>query len=134
MGRVSSALRKRKKNQKGFTLIEMLVVISIMGILAAIVTISMVAVINSAQSRANDAEMHTVQVALDTMAAEQQLNATAICSDPTFSTSDMALFPKNAAVGAPSGSPVPLFPRYLRTETMKRAYKCDLNGIVSPGP
>jgi type IV pilus assembly protein PilA len=140
MDRALNALRKRRRNQKGFTLIEMLVVISILGILAAIVTISMVGVAGLAQSRANDAELHTIQTALDTMANEQALDANAVCPADQGSTSDMQAFPKNATVVNPGATPpapgtrIALYPRYIRSpQVTKRTYTCTTDGQVKVG-
>ena len=123
-------LRKRRRDQRGFTLIEMLVVISILGILAAIVTMSMVGVTNLARTRAQQAELQTIQVAVDTMANEQNLPATAVCPDGPSSgsaTHDMGIFPTVTA----SNGVVPLYPKYLRIETTTtQAYYCDSNGTV----
>ena len=118
--------RLRAGNQRGFTLIEMLVVISILGILAAVVTIGTVGAIGFAQARADDTERNTVQVALDVMGAEQGLQPSQLCPNPSSSTSNMA--------GFPVGGDHPLYPRYLRSpQFTHRPYKCDLSGTVSPG-
>jgi len=139
MDRLAKALRRRRKNQKGFTLIEMLVVISILGILAAAVTMSMVGVVNLAQSRANDAELNTIQVAMDTMANEQQVPADKVCPANMTATKQMDSFPNSmpandqATNQPPIGVSLPLYPRYLRSpSTTKRAYTCDASGKVSP--
>jgi prepilin-type N-terminal cleavage/methylation domain-containing protein len=136
MQRLLIELRKRRRNQKGFTLIEMLVVISILGILAAIVTMSMVGVANLAQSRANDAEMRTVQVALDTMANEQGLDQNSVCPAGMATTDDMGAFPAGASNSNVGGTgAVPLYPRYIRSpQHTKRKYTCDQQGNVTPGP
>jgi prepilin-type N-terminal cleavage/methylation domain-containing protein len=119
-----------RSGQKGFTLIEMLVVISILGILAAVVTMSMVGVTRLAQTHANETELKTVQVAMDTMASQQQLDPSQVCPNPQASpTNDMGQFP----VPAPSaavGSPIQLYPRYLHQQTTSRSYTCDSSGIV----
>jgi type II secretory pathway pseudopilin PulG len=113
----------------------MLVVISILGILAAVVTMSMVGVANLAQTRADSAELKTVQVALDTMANEQGLDANTVCAGQslTTATTDMGNFP----IGAPQnsatqGSPVALYPRYLRSpQNTHRTYTCSATGVVT---
>ena len=130
MRRLLIELRKRRSDQRGFTLIEMLVVISILGILAAIVTMSMVGITNTARTKAQQAEKQTIQVAMDTMASEQGLATNAVCPDGPGSapgTNDMGDFPN------PTGSNgvVPLYPKYLRIQTTTtQSYYCDPNGTV----
>jgi|SRR5215471_1833263 len=117
--------RLRVGNQKGFTLIEMLVVISILGILAAVVTMGTVGAIGTAQARADETEMKTIQAALDLMGAEQQLQPSQLCPSPLSSTNNMAAFPVNGDH--------PLYPRYIRgPQFTHRPYRCDSSGTVSP--
>ena len=132
MKRLNARLQRLRKDQKGFTLIEMLVVISILGILAAIVTMSMVGVANLAQTRANQAELKTVQVALDTMANEQGLDANQVCTGTAGATTDMGTFPDGAPASANQGSRVALYPRYLRSpRNTQKSYTCDGAGVVT---
>ena len=123
-------LRKRRSDQRGFTLIEMLVVISILGILAAIVTMSMVGITNTARSNAQKAEKQTIQVAMDTMASDQGLATDKVCPDgPAASpgTNDMSAFPTSTA----TNSVVSLYPKYIRIKTTTtQSYWCDKDGTV----
>jgi prepilin-type N-terminal cleavage/methylation domain-containing protein len=133
MERALRELRKRKKNQGGFTLIEMLVVISILGILAAVVTMSMVGVVNLARHRADQSEQQTVQVAMDTMLNENQVDTTANpCSVASPGITNMASFPASGPTTftPPTHALEPLYPRYLRISTTQQAYWCDGDGTV----
>src|SRR5215471_13499788 len=97
--------------------------------LAAIVTMSMVGITNTARSNAQKAEKQTVQVALDTMASDKELPQGAVCPAPgapgtTFdsATDDMSIFPTSAN---------PLYPNYLRiAKTQQQKYWCDTTGLV----
>jgi prepilin-type N-terminal cleavage/methylation domain-containing protein len=131
MERLLNELRKRRGNQKGFTLIEMLVVISILGILAAVVTISMVGITGIAQRNADNAEKKTVQVALDAMAAQQQVPVNALCTNAP-DTDDMATFPVTGSTAA-NGLPVALFPTYIHQQKTSHKYTCSAQGVVDFG-
>jgi prepilin-type N-terminal cleavage/methylation domain-containing protein len=135
------SLRKRlpKNNQKGFTLIELLVVISILGILAAVVTMSLVGITKVAQSRAADTEKKTVQIAMDTMLADQGVDGTAACGASFISvgtaTTDMTAFPSTTAWSANNGggtshAPVALYPHYLREPGTHGTYWCSGLGEI----
>ena len=125
------ALRRKfpRNNQKGFTLIEMLVVISILGILAAIVTISMVGVTKIAQDNANKAEVKTVQASLDTMLSQQKVDATLVCNgwSAANATTNMDIFP--VATGSATGGQ-PLHSAYIHEAATHNHYWCDTQGAV----
>ena len=124
-------LKKVARDQRGFTLIELLVVISILGILAAVVTMSMVGITKIAQDRAAATEEQTVQVAYDTMLADQGVPAGEECTGATGSTSNMLAFPSGPAWSAtPQHVPVPLAPHYLREGSTHGNYHCTGNGQI----
>ena len=140
--------RLPKNNQKGFTLIELLVVISILGILAAVVTMSLVGITAVATQRAATTELNTVQVAYDTMLADQRVNSADACSgfttatgtvaaDNSVATNKMTRFPSAKvwsvdANGNPvsTGNTVQLYPHYLRESATHGNYVCTAAGEI----
>lgn len=129
-----SRLREgQKRRQKGFTLIELLVVVSILGILAAIVTMSLVGITNTANTNAAKTELQMVQTAYDAMLADKQVPSGSECNGAGSPSNDMTSWPQ-----ASPGPTVPLSPNYVRTATTKYHYECKSgsNGtiIATDGP
>jgi hypothetical protein len=114
----------------------MLVVMAILGILAAIVTMSMVGVTNLAQKRAQDGEMSTLQSAMNFMIMDQEIDPAQACDGtPIGGTNDMTRFPDNSPwVARGGGTPVDLYPHYLRKRWLTRSYICTSGGTVEPAP
>jgi type IV pilus assembly protein PilA len=112
-------LRRLHQNNKGFTLVELLIVIAIVGVLAAIVLPNVTGMVGSGQTEAAKTELNIVQAAMDNMMAKNQLSSvTAV----TSATSNMASFPDGTH---------PLYPSFLRNATTKGTYTCTTSGLVT---
>ena len=110
-----SILKKNSKSQRGFTLVELLVVIGIIGALAAVVIPNVSRFAGSGDTAANETEIQTVQAALDLYMANTGSTAVAV----QLATNDM------------SASTPPLSPDYVRQTTTRCSYAWDAAGIVA---
>lgn len=69
--KIGSLLRKRARDRRGFTLIELMVVIVVLGILAALVLPRVIGnVTKDARKNANDANIKMLTTAIDRFAAD----------------------------------------------------------------
>ena len=121
-----------RKGQRGFTLIELLVVVTILGILAGIVTLSLVGLTTHANVEACNSEYKTVQAALDSYMANNNL-ATLPGGPQTKYTNDMT------GAGGQTGGNVPLYnanptqatPNYTRNGATQFFYEWDQFGKIT---
>jgi prepilin-type N-terminal cleavage/methylation domain-containing protein len=115
------SLRRTLRDERGFTLVELLIVVTILGILAAVVTTSLIGLTANAKTNACLEEKRTVQTAFDAMMAKNSISTvTASAAD----TNSWAALPTGAGTE-------PLYPNYIRQTTTKGSYTWTAAGLVS---
>lgn len=121
--------------QRGFTVIETLVAVSVLGILAAVLTTGLVGVTWMVRQRAADEELHTVQAAYHAMLVDQKVPKDSECNGAvvgTGGTNDMRQITGGAEPppGMVTHRPASLYPRYIAKATTLYHYYCADNGSI----
>jgi prepilin-type N-terminal cleavage/methylation domain-containing protein len=109
------------RDERGFTLVELLIVVTILGILAAVVTTSLIGLTATAKTNACAEELRTVQTAMDALMAKNNLVAVTAVVAP--GSTDMT-----TVIGGGEA----LSPNYLRQSNTKGGYYWTAAGAVSP--
>jgi prepilin-type N-terminal cleavage/methylation domain-containing protein len=110
-------IRRIHRNNGGFTLIELVIVIAILGILMAVALPNFSGITTRGETVANKAELVTVQTAMDVMMAQLIMSSV----NQTTTTQNMGAFPTG----------YPLYPNYMRSATTSDNYSCDTTGLVT---
>jgi type IV pilus assembly protein PilA len=108
---------KNRRGEKGFTLVELLVVFTLLAVLAAIMIPSVSGLLGYGHTQAAATEKSIVQSAMDAMMAVNSLATVAV----TATTDNMSDFPTGHG----------LYPSYLRSELTNGTYSCDADGLVA---
>src|SRR2546423_15577225 len=115
-------MRRMHREERGFTLVELLIVVTILGILAAVVTTSLIGLTSTAKTNACAEELRTVQTAMDAMMAANNITGVTAAAAP-----GATLF---TALPVGAGTQ-PLRPNYLPQDNTKGGYYWDAAGKVS---
>jgi prepilin-type N-terminal cleavage/methylation domain-containing protein len=111
------------KNQRGFTLVELVVVLGIMAALAAVVVPVVARFANRGDTEANSTERQTVQAAFDLYMSDNALAAVTASGTSTTAWTTVN----------PGGTGSNMYPGYLRQSATKCGYTWVADGTITQG-
>ena len=115
-------MRRFHRGQRGFTLIEVLVVVAILGVLAAVVIPNVGRFFGKGQEEAAQTELHDVQTGMIALMADKNLSAV---TPVTSATNDMDGFP------SATNSLTPYLIGLATGNLTKGTYTCTTDGTVT---
>ncbi len=113
-------IKRCHRMEKGFTLVELLIVFTLLAVLAAIMIPNVAGFVQYGHTQSAAAEISVVQTAMDAMMAKENISSV---NATTAATNDMSDFPSDAST--------PLYPSYLRFANTKGTYTNSTTGLVS---
>ncbi len=118
------------RSQKGFTLIEMIVVVGIIAVLAVVIIPNVGKFIGTGEQGAKDAELESVETAMNAMMAERSVNL--VTAEATTARRDWTTYP---IITGGDPDTVPLYGgtvdlQYLQEDTTVYWYCFDANGKI----
>ena len=112
-------------NQRGFTLVEILIAVAILGIVAAVAVPTVATIKSRSEAKANSGELANVQAATDAMMGDQELETVTVIL-LINATNGMGAFPDATTplYGGATGD-------YMRQANTKCDYYISAGGRVS---
>lgn len=122
-GSLKRLVSRIANGQKGFTLIEMIVVVGIIAVLAAVIVPNMGKFIGQGETGAMNAEEDAVKTAMKAMMADNTITAVTAQANPSTANNDWTALPAGTGAATLDG--------YLQAATTTYYYCWDASGNVT---